>query len=147
MINRCNTTVTKNKVSVLSDVYIACLNNVDKIERTKIESYINSCIINTYKLSRSSYNMSNRIIADNSDYTFTDHVEETATIDIQIQNMEYLFSRYLLDAKPSDKIFFDLYVNKGIRSVRKISKKLNISHYGAYVLINEFKSKLKSYER
>lgn len=143
-----NLCATKNKVDITTDVYLLCVDKCHKIEKDKIDAFISSSIYNIYKHSASSLNYkTNKVFANNIDLNSINIVDDDFdSLDVKIQNMEYLFQKYLNDAKPSEKIFFDIYVKENIRSVRKLKKRLKVSHYGAWILINDFKNKLKSYE-
>lgn len=139
--------VTANVIDITTDIYLICVDSASRIKPNKLEQFIGSVARNIYKFSNSSLNYKdNRVFANDNQYPPI-YEEEEIGLDVQIQNMEYVFAKYLAEAKPSEKYFFDLYVNQGVRSVRKIRDRLNISHHGAWVLINDFKSKMKEYER
>jgi hypothetical protein len=138
---------TANVIDITTDIYLLCVEKADIIQESKIDNFIGSASLILYKYSTSPFNYkTNKVFANEIEHDYI-YEEESIGLDIQIQNMEYLFQKYLIDARPSEVLFFDLYVNQGIRSVRKIKEKLNISHYGAYTLINDFKQKIKEYER
>lgn len=147
-IQRCNKATTRNKHDITSDVYLICLERAQQLEVDKIDQFIRGVIYNTYNLHNSQYNRLNKSIAnDNLIHDIPANDDKTESVEVQYQNLEYLFTKYLQNCTTSERYFYELYVNKNIRSVRKVAKKLNISHYGAYVLINDFKAKIKSYER
>ena len=139
---------TANVVDITTDIYLICVDRCHKITEDKIMSFIGSVALNLYKYSTSPLNYkTNRVFANDIDFCYIYEEEDEESLDVQVQNMEYVFEKYLSEAKPSERLFFDLYINQGVRSVRKIKERLNISHYGAWVLITEFKTKMKDYER
>lgn len=138
---------TANVIDITTDIYLLCVDKADTIQESKIDNFIGSAALILYKYSTSPFNYKiNKVFANEIEHDYI-YEEGGIGLDVQIQNMEYLFQKYLNDAKPSEILFFDLYVTQGIRSVRKIKEQLNISHYGAYTLINDFKHKIKQYER
>jgi hypothetical protein len=138
---------TANVIDITTDIYLLCVEKAETIQESKIDNFIGSASLILYKYSTSPFNYKiNKVFANEIEHDYI-YEEGSIGLDIQIQNMEYLFQKYLIDARPSEVLFFDLYVKQGIRSVRKIKEKLNISHYGAYTLINDFKHKIKEYER
>lgn len=138
---------TANVIDITTDIYLLCVEKADTIQESKINNFIGSAALILYKYSTSPFNYkTNKVFANEIEHDYI-YEEGGIGLDVQIQNMEYLFQKYLMNARPSEVLFFDLYVNQGIRSVRKIKEKLNISHYGAYTLINDFKQKIKEYER
>ena len=142
--NKC---ATANAIDITTDIYLLCVDRANKITIDKIDSFIGSVARYIYKYPNSSLNYKdNKVFANDNQYPPI-YEEDGLGLDVEIQNMEYIFEKYLTEAKPSEKLFFDLYVNQGVRSVRKVKERLNISHHGAWVLINDFKSKMKEYER
>jgi len=140
--------VTSNVVDITTDIYLICVDRCHKITEDKILSFIGSVSKNIYSYPNSQLNYkTNKVFANDIDFCYIYEEDDHDSLDVQIQNMEYVFEKYLLEAKPSERLFFDLYVNQGVRSVRSVRDRLNISHYGAWVLINEFKQKIKEYER
>jgi len=134
---------TKNAINITSDIYLICLDKSEHIDN--LGGFIRICARNIYKWERSSFNVENRILAHNEiiDSTYEGEVHDEELT----QERLYQLEMYRKNAEAHELIFFDMYVNRGIRSVRKISKALGVTSHGARVIVNEFKNKIKSYER
>lgn len=140
--------VTANVVDITTDIYLLCVDRANKLTIEKIEAFIGTVAKNIYSYPNSQLNYKqNKIVANDYDFSYIYEEEDETSLEVEIQNMEYLFHKYLSEAKLSEKLFFNLYVNEGVRSVRKVRDRLNISHHGAWVLINDFKHKIQEYER
>jgi len=140
--NNATKCATKNAMDISSDIYLVCVEKADRIKN--LPGFIRILASNLYRWERSSFNAENRIIAHNeiieATYSKDEDVEDV------IQERLFMIEKYKLNAEPHELIFFDMYVNREIRSVRKISKVLNISGHGARVLVKDFKQKIKGYE-
>ena len=133
-----------NKENIKTDLYLLCVEKRESISDLNL-NWIKYLAATEYRWTRSKSNQINSIFASET---------EAANLDIECEeyqepsrDWDFLSAKYLVNAKPSEKIFFNLYVSQGIRTVRGVSKKLSISHRSAWVLIREFKKKMKSYER
>ena len=132
---------TKTNTSVLSDIYLECLN-----KHNASMPLIQSLACNMYRFSRSKHNKQNRCLI-HGDVVSIEEVSHILTIPDEVyvdsfQEFEYICGEYLLRCSNSDRIFFDIYVNKGIRTVREVAAYLNITHYAAHELIKTFKFEL-----
>ena len=139
--------VTTNDVCILSDVYLACINSSEKI--INIEAFVKMTISNIYRWNNSKFNRLNKV---KDQYLHEDishsNDEDDIDVNLRMQELQFLLEKYRLNnSKPSERVFFDLYVNQGVRSVRALQKRLGVSSHGSYTLIKEFKSKIKEYER
>lgn len=133
-----------NKENIKTDLYLLCVEKRESISDLNL-NWIKYLAATEYRWKRSKSNKINTIFATET---------EAANLDIEFEeyqepsrDWDFLSAKYLLNAKPSEKVFFDLYVKKGVRTVRAVSKKLNISHRSAWILITQFKQKVRSYER
>jgi hypothetical protein len=139
--SNCTKSITTNVCDIKSDIYLICLEKKHNIN--DLMSYIRIVASNIYRWSNSDYNKKNRLISDNSEVsdTISEDIDE-----MRLQQLTFLLEKYKLNAKPHELIFYDAYVVRGVRSIRKIAKEFNISRHGAQILINDFKQKIKSYE-
>lgn len=141
--NNATKCATKNTTDISSDIYLICVEKAERIEN--LPGFIRILASNLYRWERSSFNAENRVIAHN------EMIEATYSIDSDdedvIQERLFMLEKYRLNAEPHELIFYDIYVNRNIRSVRKISKAIGVSGHGARVLVKDFKQKIKGYER
>jgi hypothetical protein len=133
-----------NRESIKTDLYLLCIEKMDIITDLSL-NWIKHLAATEYRWKNSKSNRINVIFANEIELSNVDKEDEPYTDDLQ--EFEYCLHNYLINAKPSERIFYDIYVNKGIRTVRAVSKHLHISHHAAYVLIKEFKSKIRNHER
>lgn len=139
--NNCN---LPNKENIKTDLYLLCVEKKESISNLNL-NWIKYLAATEYRWVRSKSNKINAIFANEIEVSNLDI--ECEEYEEPSRDLDYLSAKYLVNAKPSEKLFYDLYVTKGVRTVRGVSKQLNISHRSAWVLIKEFKSKIKSYER
>lgn len=140
--------VTVNRDNVLTLLYFACLKSGVKTSE-ELKGYIIVFVCNEYRWYNSRLNTSNRISHKQEEPEDFLYIEDDFDCDKEIKKQNRLFAleKYLLNAKPSERKLYNLYVKRGINSVRKLAKHLGVTNHAAYVMINEFKSKVKSYER
>jgi hypothetical protein len=141
--NNANKCATKNITDISSDIYLVCIEKANRI--TNLPGFIRILASNLYRWQRSSFNAENRVTAHNEvmDATYNDEQDAEDVI----QERLFMLEKYRLNAEPHELIFYDIYVNRNIRSVRKISNAIGVTGHGARVLVNDFKQKIKSYER
>ena len=139
--NKCK---SPNKESIKSELYLLCVDKAESIKELSL-NWIKYLAATEYRWSNSQTNRINAIFAGDIQANELQIKEEE--YQEEVLELDYLLQKYLQKAKPSEKLFFDLYVNKGVRSVRKVKEALKISHQSAWILINDFKTKIKSYER
>jgi hypothetical protein len=132
-----------NRESIKTDLYLICIEKKHIIKDLSL-SWIKHLAATEYRWKNSQSNKINTIFANEHELSADIESDEYCEDE---QNLEFSLAKYLLQAKPSEKLFYDLYVNKGIRTVRGVAKYLNISHRSAWTIINDFKTKIKSYER
>lgn len=132
-----------NVDSIKTDLYLICIEKKHIIKNLSL-SWIKHLANTEYRWKNSRSNRGNTIHANEYELCINIESDEYTEED---HNLDFLLAKYLLEAKPSEKLFYDLYVNKGIRTVRGVAKYLNISHRSAWTLITDFKTKIKNYER
>ena len=135
---------TKNSTDISSDIYLICIEKAAKIEN--ISGFIRILASNIYRWERSSFNEENRIQSNTTEFP-TMYTEDNSEADEVNQNRLYALEMYRRNAEPHELRFYDVYMNKGITSVRGLVKHLNVTFRGAVILINDFKKKVKEYER
>jgi hypothetical protein len=138
--HKCN---LPNVESIKTDLYLICIEKKHIIKDLSL-SWIKHLANTEYRWKNSQSNRINTIFAN--EHELSANIESDEYCEDE-QNLEFALAKYLLQAKPSEKLFYDLYVNKGIRTVRGVAKYLNISHRSAWTIINDFKTKIKNYER
>jgi hypothetical protein len=141
---KCNTI---NRIDIATDIYLICINRAAKIPNERsLGGFIRMVSANTYKWNNSEFNKKNKILANdllNCDI----YIEDEFELDEQYQNRLYAIEMYRLNAEPHELRFLDIYINKGITTIRPLQKHLGISFRGAYTILTDFKRKLKEYER
>lgn len=138
--------VTKNCVSIASDIYTICVNKPHTLNEETLIGFIGLTAGNIYKWKQSNFNRQNISIAN--DYEIPDRqIEEDETIDEQIQNMYFILENYYINAEPHEKRLYDLFVKEEVRSIRKLKARTGVTYRGAIVLLREFKQKIQQYER
>jgi hypothetical protein len=135
---------TANRTDITSDIYLICIEKANKIEN--ISGYIRILASNIYRWERSSFNEQNRIISNTIEFP-TMYSEDNTEADEVSQNRLFALEMYKKNAEPHELVFYDVYMNKGITSVRGLVKHLDVTFRGAIILINDFKRKVKDYER
>lgn len=138
--------LTVNDEIIITQIYIEAIKSKERINN--LPAWIRITSSNIYKWKNSEFNKQNKVDSNNlaNSYTLDESHNENET-EINIQNLEFALKKYYLNAKPSERIFFDSYVNKGIRSIRKVQKHFGVTFRGAQVMINDFKTKIKEYAR
>ena len=136
---------TINRDDISTDIYLICIEKAEKIEN--LPAFIRIVSSNIYRWSNSDFNKENKILATDLEDFDTYIQEDNDFSDDRIQDLEYRLEKYLLEATLSEKVFYQIYVNEGIRSERKLEKRLGVSRHGARTLVSDFKEKLKGYER
>lgn len=133
-----------NKENIKTELYLLCVEKREIITNLNL-NWIKFLAATEYRWTQSKTNKNLTIFANEIDVNelnlIDDEYEENAS------EYEFAIAKYLLHAKPSERIFFELFAKKGIRTVRGVSKELNISHRSAWVLLKDFKTKIKSYVR
>ena len=136
--------VTANVTDISSEIYLICIEKAEKIQN--IAGFIRILASNIYRWKDSKFNQSNKILANEINIQLHNEVE-ILTIDEQMQNRFFCLEKYKNEAKQHELIFYDIFVNKKITTVRGISKEINITQHAASVMIREFKQKIKNHER
>ena len=132
-----------NRESIKTDLYLLCIEKMDIIKDLSL-NWIKHLAATEYRWKNSKSNRNNVIFANEIELANVDIEDEP--YDDNFQEFEYLLHNYLIYAKPSERIFYDIYVNKGIRTVREVAKYLSISNHAAYILIKDFKFKIRNHE-
>jgi len=139
--------VTKNSMSVASEIYTICVNRLDKLDKHNLLGFIGVTASNMYRWKNSSFNRQNVCTANDYEIPIDYHNEETERDQDQIQRLNYALEKYYLNALPHEKKLYDLFVNQEVRSIRELKKRTGVTFRGSIVLLNEFKQKIKQYER
>jgi hypothetical protein len=135
---------TANSENITSDIYLICIEKAPKIK--DIRGFIRIVASNIYRWENSDFNKNNRIFAhtnDNLDTYIGDELEDY----LRDQQREYAIELYRRNAEPHQLIFADIVMNEKIFSIRDVMKRVGTTHHGARILINDFKTKIQSYER
>ena len=135
---------TVNHTDISSDIYLICVEKADRINN--LSGFIRILASNIYRWESSPFNRINRI-ESNTMTNFDTYIDEPTECDEMHQSRLYALQAYQMNALPHELIFYDLYINKGVRSVRGLEKHLNTTFRGAQMLIKDFKLKIKEYER
>ena len=138
-----NKSATKNIEDITSEIYLICIEKSSSI--VNIAGFIRILASNIYRWHNSEFNIFNKILANENEFSHT-YIEE-CTIEIANQRKLFAIEKYRASAETHEKILLDLYETKGIRTVRAVKEHLQISHHGANILIKEFKQKIIDYER
>jgi len=146
ILNNAFKSKTKNICSVASDVYVICLERKKDLKKENILGFIGVTASNLYSWDNGNHNITNRSICN--DIPIPDiYIQEEESNEEEMQRLNYALRKYYVNAEPHEKIFFNIYVYEGIRSIRPLIKRLDITFRGANILINDFKQKVKQYER
>jgi ribosomal protein S13 len=137
--------ITRNPSDITSDIYMVCLEKKDTIQN--LAGFIRIVASNIHRWERSSHNKQNKAIANDIEIKDIEIQEEKSDLDEVIQNRLFYLEKYKLAADPHELIFFDIFVNRNIRTIRALSKEVGLSHRGARTMINDFKQKIQNYER
>ena len=143
--NNASKCATKNTTDITSDIYLICMDKKETINN--LPAYIRILASNIYRWNVSSFNRKNRSTANEIEYNGIEVIEEKDREDELMQSRLFYIEKYRLEAEPHELIFFDIFVNKNIRTVRGLSKEVGVTHRGAMKLIKDFKSKIQNYER
>lgn len=134
---------TVNDENVICYVYDICVRKASEIEN--IEAFIKITASNLYRWKNSKYNRENKIHCQDECFSYT-YIESDVSKDNELhQNLDYALKKYYIEATPSEKVFYDIFVVQGKRTHREVQMYLNVSDRGARKLINEFKQKIKIY--
>ena len=136
--------ITVNITDISSEIYLICIEKKDKIHN--LPGFIRILASNIYRWEKSSFNKSNKILSNEiiiNELTIRTEDPEKDNY----QNRLYCLEKFKMNAKPHELRFFDIFVNKNIRTIRSVAKEVGVSTRGAAVMIQDFKSKIQSYER
>lgn len=136
---------TANITDITSDIYFICLEKKDTIKN--LAGFIRIVASNINRWEKSSHNKQNRSIANEIQLKDIEIEDEKDDKDEIIQNRMYYLEKYRITAEPHELIFFNIFVNRNIRTIRALSKEVGLSHRGARTMINDFKTKIQNYER
>jgi len=141
---------TNNVENIISDVYLACINSMDKIpNEKKLGGFIRITATSIYKWSNSEFNQLNKVESNNIEvsniYIQEDNYKHEK--EMRLQSFEYALEKYWQNASKSERIFYKAYINEGIRTVRAIRDHFGVTYRGSQRLIKDFKQKIKEYER
>lgn len=135
---------TINALDITSEIYLICIDKATRI--TNLSGFIRILSSNIYRWEKSNFNKENGVFHE--EINFNDIYTEGLDVSEEIyQERMYQLALYFSNASPSERAFYDLYVNQGVTTYQGIQEKLDITYYAARILINEFKQKVKSYER
>jgi hypothetical protein len=137
--NKC---VTKNQIDITSYIYEVCISKAATINN--IRSFICLVAANIYRHKNSQFNRENRILVENDE--FIDTYNEEGYVDVN-ENRSYALKKYYLNGEPHEQRLYELYVIEGVTTIDGMRKRLGVTYYAAQILINEFKQKIKNYER
>lgn len=135
---------TINNVDITTDIYLVCVEKAEGIK--SLPAFIRILASNIYRWERSDFNTENKVLAGEFDFNGICE-EESYREEEKFQNRVFAIERYKANAEPHELRLFDIFCNKGVRTVRGIEKHLGVSFHGANVMIKDFKFKLREYER
>lgn len=138
---------TINDYDITTDLYLIAVERSEEIENTTaLYNFLCVTASNIYRWNNSEYNLQNKVVGNNTDIS---HIisEDNTDEEITYQNRHYALRKYYAEAKPSERIFYNAYINEGVRSIRKVRDKFGISFRMASVVIKEFKQKIQDHER
>lgn len=139
--------ITVNNTSIASDVYSICLRKLPTLNDKNLIAFIGIVSANQYKWKNSNFNRINKCCVNDIPIPEEVDEDEYEQPDEQIQRLNYALNKYLINAEPHEKIFYNIYVVEGVRSLRDIQKRTGVTFRGAQRLVNDFKLKIKQYER
>jgi len=134
---------TVNKENIIGYIYELCVEKCSKIQ--DIEYFIKIAASNIYKWKNSQFNKENLVRSKENVFSYTYIKEEDEYDYLTAQLMEYALAKYKLNATPSEKVFYDIYVEQNKRTIKDVMNYTNVSYRGARALIEEFKNKIKKY--
>ena len=148
-VSYCNN-ATADAEDYLADSYQYLLKNKDKVgdREIDIKNYAMRFIIDNVKWYNSSTNKQNRRI-NNGEYILMDEITPNEEVEDEeyslADNEEYLnkiaaIELYNQSASKEDRIVYQVYANKGKRTVRAMGKHLNIKNTQSWIKICEMKN-------